>query len=63
MGTLEETSIDEIKSQFETNFFGAVRVTQAVIPMMKKAGRRYNSEYNVFGRKNIFSTKFSISCN
>jgi NAD(P)-dependent dehydrogenase (short-subunit alcohol dehydrogenase family) len=36
MGSLEETSIDEIKSQFETNFFGAVRVTQAVIPMMKK---------------------------
>jgi NAD(P)-dependent dehydrogenase (short-subunit alcohol dehydrogenase family) len=38
MGALEETSIDEIKSQFETNFFGAVRVTQAVIPMMKKQG-------------------------
>ena len=36
MGALEETSIDEIKSQFETNFFGAVRVMQAVIPMMKK---------------------------
>ena len=32
MGALEETSIDEIKAQFETNFFGPVRVMQAVNP-------------------------------
>jgi NAD(P)-dependent dehydrogenase (short-subunit alcohol dehydrogenase family) len=38
MGALEETSMDEIKGQFETNFFGAVRVMQAVIPMMRKQG-------------------------
>jgi NAD(P)-dependent dehydrogenase (short-subunit alcohol dehydrogenase family) len=38
MGALEETSIDEIKAQFETNFFGAVRVMEAVIPMMRKQG-------------------------
>ena len=38
MGALEETSMDEIKAQFETNFFGAVRVMQAVIPMMRKQG-------------------------
>jgi NAD(P)-dependent dehydrogenase (short-subunit alcohol dehydrogenase family) len=36
MGALEESSIDEIKAQFETNFFGAVRMMQAVIPMMRK---------------------------
>jgi NAD(P)-dependent dehydrogenase (short-subunit alcohol dehydrogenase family) len=35
-GALEETSIDEIKAQFETNFFGAVRVMQTVIPIMRK---------------------------
>ncbi|HEY7108139.1 MAG TPA: SDR family oxidoreductase [Nitrososphaeraceae archaeon] len=39
MGALEQTSIDEIKAQFETNFFGAVRVMQAVIPLMRKQGR------------------------
>ena len=31
MGALEETSIHEIKAQFETNFFGPVRAMQAVI--------------------------------
>ena len=40
MGALEETSMDEIKAQFETNFFGAVRVMQAVIPMMRKQRSR-----------------------
>jgi NAD(P)-dependent dehydrogenase (short-subunit alcohol dehydrogenase family) len=35
-GALEETSMDEIKSQFETNFFGAVRVMKSVIPIMRK---------------------------
>jgi NAD(P)-dependent dehydrogenase (short-subunit alcohol dehydrogenase family) len=38
MGALEETSMEELKGQFETNFFGAVRVIQAVIPVMRKQG-------------------------
>jgi NAD(P)-dependent dehydrogenase (short-subunit alcohol dehydrogenase family) len=36
MGALEESSMAEIKAQFETNFFGAVRVMQSVIPMMRE---------------------------
>lgn len=28
--------MEEIKSQFETNFFGAIRVMQSVIPIMRK---------------------------
>ena len=36
MGPLEETSMDEIKAQFETNFFGTTRVIQNVVPIMRK---------------------------
>ena len=35
-GSLEDISIEEIKAQFETNFFGVVRVTQQVLPIMRK---------------------------
>jgi short-subunit dehydrogenase len=35
-GPLEETSMDEIRAQFETNFFGAVRAMKAVLPIMRK---------------------------
>lgn len=35
-GPLEETSIEEIRAQFETNFFGAVKVMQAAIPIMRE---------------------------
>lgn len=37
-GSLEELSIEEIKGQFETNFFGVVRASKAVIPTMRKQG-------------------------
>jgi short-subunit dehydrogenase len=35
-GSLEELAIDEIKGQFETNFFGLIRGCKAVIPTMRK---------------------------
>ena len=35
-GALEELTIDEIKTQFETNFYGLIRTTQAVLPIMRK---------------------------
>jgi short-subunit dehydrogenase len=40
-GALEEFSDDEIKAQYETNVFGLMRVTNAVLPAMRaqKSGR------------------------
>ena len=35
VGSFEDQSMDEIKSQFETNFFGAIRVIQAILPTMR----------------------------
>ena len=37
-GAFEDLSLDEIRSQFETNFFGVVRVTQHVLPIMRNGG-------------------------
>jgi NAD(P)-dependent dehydrogenase (short-subunit alcohol dehydrogenase family) len=35
-GALEDLSMEEIKAQYETNVFGLIRTTQAVLPTMRK---------------------------
>ncbi len=36
IGAVEDLAMDELRAQFETNLFGLVRVTQAVLPVMRK---------------------------
>jgi NAD(P)-dependent dehydrogenase (short-subunit alcohol dehydrogenase family) len=67
VGALEELSMEEIKDQYETNFFGLVRVIQAVLPTMRKqrSGRILNlsSGAGLFGYPGgsaYVSTKFAV---
>jgi NAD(P)-dependent dehydrogenase (short-subunit alcohol dehydrogenase family) len=66
-GALEDLSIAEMKAQFETNFFGVIRVTQQVIPVMRKQkGGTIVNISSVGGRIGIpglsayHSTKFAL---
>ncbi|WNS73548.1 oxidoreductase [Bacillus sp. DTU_2020_1000418_1_SI_GHA_SEK_038] len=38
-GFVEEIPIDEYRKQFETNFFGAIAVTQSFLPLMRSQGK------------------------
>jgi NAD(P)-dependent dehydrogenase (short-subunit alcohol dehydrogenase family) len=67
MGAVEDISIEEFKSQFETNLFGVIRVTKEVLPIMRnqRAGNIINIS-SVGGRIGIplnsayISSKFAL---
>lgn len=44
VGAFEQLSIDEIKEEFDTNFFGAIELMQRILPIMRKqrSGRIVN---------------------
>jgi NAD(P)-dependent dehydrogenase (short-subunit alcohol dehydrogenase family) len=37
-GPVEEITTQEVKKQFETNFFGTIRLIKAIVPIMRKQG-------------------------
>lgn len=39
LGAVEETSMDQLRSLMEVNFFGMAEVTKAVVPVMREQGR------------------------
>ena len=45
IGAAEETTLAETSAVFETNFFGAIRLTKAIIPLMRR--RRYGRIINL----------------
>ena len=66
-GALEDQSIEDIKKQFETNLFGAIRTTQQVLPIMRdqRSGIIVNMSslagYVGFPASSVYnSTKFAL---
>jgi NAD(P)-dependent dehydrogenase (short-subunit alcohol dehydrogenase family) len=45
LGPLEQLHIDEIEEEFETNFFGIIKLIQCVLPIMRK--QRYGRIINI----------------
>jgi len=66
-GAFEHLSMDEIKAQYETNVFGLIRTTQAVLPIMReqKSGIIVNissgaGRFGYPGGSAYVSTKFAV---
>jgi NAD(P)-dependent dehydrogenase (short-subunit alcohol dehydrogenase family) len=66
-GAFEDLAIDEIKAQYETNVFGLIRTTQAVLPTMRrqKSGIIVNissgaGRFGYPGHSAYISTKFAV---
>lgn len=67
-GAFEDVAMEELKAQYETNLFGVIRVTQAVLPIMRKqkSGIIVNISSGVVtiggfpGGSGYVSTKFAI---
>ena len=66
-GAFEDLAMDEIKAQYETNVFGLIRTTQAVLPTMRrqKSGTIVNissgaGRFGFPGGSAYVSTKFAV---
>jgi NAD(P)-dependent dehydrogenase (short-subunit alcohol dehydrogenase family) len=55
-GAIEELSEDDVRSQLETNFFGALWVTQAALPIMRAQGSGHIIQVSSIGGISAFPT-------
>lgn len=55
-GMVEELTEDELRSQLETNLFGAVWVTQAALPIMRRQGSGHIIQVSSIGGISAFPT-------
>jgi NAD(P)-dependent dehydrogenase (short-subunit alcohol dehydrogenase family) len=55
-GMIEELSEDDIRAQMETNFFGALWITQAALPIMREQGSGHIIQVSSIGGISAFPT-------
>ena len=55
-GMIEELTEDEVRAQLETNFFGALWVTQAALPIMRAQGSGHIIQVSSIGGISAFPT-------
>ncbi len=55
-GMIEELTEDEVRAQLETNFFGALWVTQAALPIMRDQGSGHIIQVSSIGGISAFPT-------
>jgi len=53
-GMVEELTEDQLRAQLETNFFGAVSVTQAVLPILREQGSGHIVQISTIGGVGAF---------
>ena len=59
-GALEDMSLDEIKRQFETNLFGAMRTIKEILPIDEKTEEWNNNKCNFYCRSSRNSCRMRV---
>jgi NAD(P)-dependent dehydrogenase (short-subunit alcohol dehydrogenase family) len=49
IGSIDDTSLDEIRTQIETNLFGVIHLTKAAIPVMREQGAGHIIQFSSVG--------------